>query len=337
MSEEIVTQSPPPEVTETASDVLPAAASARPGELAATAPAERSDRQSQADADPKKQYSRLTPEVSQPPQAKRPRRPKKLAIITLVILVLVLNGTMLGSSLYLRRSTRTAIVVPTASVHNNVSSASVQRTKSTVTASTAGAQPTTLHYVSTALNLEFDYPIDWRVDAAADSSAINLSSGKINFTDYSGVNTSGTISVNIQAKPTDSSDTTFAGQYFSGSELIAADSQMLSYLSPTSVQRKSTNLSYVQNQTFTDPATSRANLDASDLLLVSGRVAFKKGQKITDQDLHSVDPQISAYINDCPEIKCQYAAYAAVTQSTWQNDPNLSKIQDLIKSIRITK
>jgi hypothetical protein len=288
--------------------------------------------QSQVYTDATQQDYAQTSVLAQPSNLNRQRKHRKLALFSLGALVLLVNVTMLTGNVYLSNTIKTAKVVPATTVHNNVSSASVERTKSA-----PSAQPTTLHYVSTALNLEFDYPIDWRVTAAADSSNINLSSGKINFTDYSGVNKSGTISVTIQAKPTDPADTTFSGQYFSGSELIPADSTVLSYLHPTSVQRKSTHLSYVQDQTFADPGSDTTNPNAIDLLLVTGNVAFNKGQTIADHPLNSVDPQISAYINSCPDISCHYRAVAAVTEPTWQKNPNLSKIQDLIVSIRITK
>jgi hypothetical protein len=260
-------------------------------------------------------------EVPKPAPIKRPHR--KLAIISALVVVLLLNGSMTAASLYIRH--KTASMHPTAVIKSTGTAAAPK----TSAKSTETDSPSTLHYVSTSLHIEFDYPVSWRLSASSANNSIDITSEQFAFTDYSGAKKSGTVHIGIDSKDS-------GGQfgYISGEAKIMANSKSLSYKNPTTVQRKVTNLTYALSSTY---KTAEMNAGGADYLLVTGGMAYSKGQFLGDKDYLSTDPQIYAYIESCPETSCRYLATAAATPDTWNTDENLLKIQDLIASIKVTQ
>ena len=249
----------------------------------------------------------------------------------------IFNALLLGMNYYLvhavpQSSSKSAAVSSKQGVVS--SSASPSPTQP----ADAPSQPTTIHYKSTGLNLEFDYPVDWRVSSSTDNTSVSLTSGLVSFTDYEGIKQSGKINMSIAAKSvTPSQFSSFAANaYLTGSELVTGDSIQITYSNPSAVQRKQTNLTYVRDSNFYDKDQRAIDATAANLLMVTGKLAYKQGQTIGSQNYNGVDPQIATSIDQC-HSNCQGPDAAALTPATWDSNPDLKIIKTIIASIRITQ
>lgn len=253
------------------------------------------------------------------------RSKKKIALLGFLILILLANAGMAGASIYLQKNTKP---LPASQASAAAKTTLVPSNNSTVSSTDTAS---TLHYASDALHIEFDYPVSWRLSASAANNSIEMTSEQFTFKDYTGAQKSGTIHLFITAKENNSQ---FG--YISGDSIVTSDSKSLAYKNPTSVQRKVTNETFVFSDTYNyDPSDQPSG--AADHLLITGGTAYSKGQKLSDKDYQSTDPQIYAYIESCPETSCKYLATAATTADQWTGDETLSKIQDVIASIKVTK
>lgn len=258
--------------------------------------------------------------IAQSTEVKNPWFKKKPILVGLLIFVLVGNVSLAAASYYLHGKSKKVSAI------SSVPQMTVKTTPtSPSTGTTSAPVVTTLHYTSSALNLEFDYPVDWRITSTSGDKDIELQSAPIKFTDYTGKPRTGTIQVSIVAKDTGNN---FAS--ITNTSSVIANSLALTYKNPSSVQRRSTNLTFVNSQSADNP-------QAFDAVLITGNLAYHLGQTLANQNYLSVDPEISAYVSSCPEAQCFYQALGSLSYSSWQSNTDLQKIQSLITSMRITK
>jgi hypothetical protein len=184
---------------------------------------------------------------------------------------------------------------------------------------------TTLHYVSQAMGVEFDYPVDWQVGASADNKSIGLSSAPISVKgqDYY---SHAILVVNISdpSSPSDRFD------FFSDDATISWNSEALTYTNPTNLQRKATHMSFISDRTGA----------SSDFIIVTGNLVYSSGQKIGSQDYKAITPHIDAYLFPCnvdPDSHCQGFVTVPITKDQWQNEPTFVKLRQVVASIRFTK
>ena len=194
----------------------------------------------------------------------------------------------------------------------------------------ADVQITTLHYVSKALHVEFDYPVDWRIGGTADDKMLSLTSAPFSIPASDGSKQQGDINLTIA----DPSQEQGSFGIMDDSGTISVNSQALAYTNPSSVQRKSTNIS------FESANSEDAQRGYSDSAFISGNLVYRTGQTVGSQKYLSVTPHIYAYFDPCHvgNGHCQaFGVNVSFNQDTWQNDPNFTKLRNLIKSLRFSQ
>jgi hypothetical protein len=247
-----------------------------------------------------------------------PKRRHRLSKKWLLLLfVLVLNVGVGSANVYLALQPETADAA-SSSVADGSSAATSQKT---AVDTKPGTDVKTLHYVSKPLNLEFDYPVDWRISGSNDNQQLSMSSPPFQFTDTDGKSAAVTLQLNISA----ASPTNYG--FIGDTDVVKADSEPISYSHPTSNQRQQTNLS------FTEYSTSSA--DAIAFLLVTGSYSYHKGDVIGSHDYKKVDPQITMYVDECYAVHCQGLNVGTFDIATFHSDSHMQDAKAIIESLRL--
>lgn len=252
----------------------------------------------------------------------RLRIPHIAIVPTVLVIVGLLNVIAAGANVYVRarqpaavvpKSTATTLIVPKA-------------TKPVTAPSVPAASTSTLHYVSKPLNLEFDYPVDWRIEGSADDKSLSLSSAPFSI-NADGKSWQGVIELSIE-DPKAYGDFSF----FSDTDVITADSEVLTYTSPTSFQRKTSHVSFEGSAPTPDfPAET-------GFIFITGNLSYKQGQLLSSQNYKSIDPHIYAYFNPCHfQVGCQAFTNVAITSDEWHTNPEFVKLRTLLASLRFTQ
>lgn len=242
------------------------------------------------------------------------RRGHTLAIF--ITAVVIVNLTLAGGSgwLYYQKHKPTA-TGQSASLSGNSTSAASKKP--------LPADPSTLHYVSEPLKIEFDYPVDWRVSSSSDNSAISLASAPFQFTTREGKQTKATINISISP-----ASTTPTFPVVNDNDVIVADSESLTYTAPTKQQRSATNISFVNSNSVKDGTIMG--------LFISGSFSYKQGEPVSSKDYKTVDPRIYLSLNDCASELCRQA-YSPdyFTISDWHTNPSFKKAKSIFESLRL--
>lgn len=187
----------------------------------------------------------------------------------------------------------------------------------------ASADVTTLHYVSKPLNLEFDYPVDWRLSSSAANTTIKISSSPFKLTDSTGMTHAATINLSINS----SNENSFSYD-ISPSQPISVDSETLKYSNPTASQRPTTNVSFVGSN---ENAANEINA-----IFVSGNNVYHKGETVDSHNYAAITPQISMNVDLCAGGLCKQALNTATFKlSNWHDGAEFIKARSLIESLRL--
>ena len=249
--------------------------------------------------------------------------PKKRRLLrAVVILVVMLNLGLAGASGWLTfHKPKTAAASTLATSAQPVATGASDKSASTATAKPAG-DATTLHYVSDALKLEFDYPVDWRVSSSADNSSVSLRSAPFHFTSPDGQLLNAALSVTITPVSTASYVVKADDSY-----VITNNSQSLVYSNPTKQQRSTTNVSfasYPENKAGTTTA-----------IFISGNLSYNKGDTVGSKNYKSIDPKVYLELDGCASSGCADVAQSnAFTSSDWQSVPTFQQAKSLFESLR---
>ena len=282
--------------------------------------------------DPITEHPADDPAVTHPDavNVSKPDRPKhrlrKVLLTSLLVLVLLINGAGVYANVYLHNKVLARARAPSVSIK-----LPAPTTSKTVTGQTPSApQPTTLHYVSNALHVEFDYPVDWRIGGTADDKYLSLNSAPFS---VPGTN-SGSVQGDLVLAIADPSQEQGQFGQLNDNDVISADSEPLTYANPTPVQRKSTNISF---DSFSNSDDIQKGL--ARVILISGNLVYRKGQLLGSKSYKSITPHIYAYFDPCGIDGYHCTAYdsTGVSLDTWHNDPNFAKLRDLIMSLRFSQ
>lgn len=244
--------------------------------------------------------------------------PRLALLPTLLVVVCLVNAAGLGANIYVRYR-------PTADAKKPGTTLVIPKTKAPPDNLKAPAATiTTLHYVSNALHVEFDYPVDWRIGGSANDKTLSLSSAPINVSGQEYIS-----KAELVVTITDPSDDGGGLGLISDDYHISSDSEPLTYADPTNFQRKSTHVSFVAN---------RAN-EETQFVFVSGNLTYRKGQLLGSQKYSAINPHISAYLTPCGvnSYHCQGLSVVPITNDAWQNDATFAKFRQLIASLRFTQ
>jgi hypothetical protein len=251
-----------------------------------------------------------------------PSKKKHLARNLLIAGFLVLNlgmGAASADILVINKNKPDAN--PTNQTSSTVAPKNTIPTKQTVAAKTDTPASQTLHYVSKPLDMEFDYPIDWRIDSDSSNKHIEISSPTIDITDSGGKSEKARVQINVDNKyPKD------ILAIVDDSSTIAASSEQIKYQKPTKVQRKSTNLSFA-----TLDGLSKGNITS---LFISGNLTYAPGELVKSKNYKSINPFVSVYFNTCPDGGCHALSLGNTSAEDYKTNPIFTQLRKIIQSMR---
>ena len=164
----------------------------------------------------------------------------------------------------------------------------------------------TKHYTSPRFMLEFDHPADWQAEEAATGDKLSVRSPALQLHDETGQSFTGRIIFMVRNKQQ------ALPEFDAGNAVAVLESQKITYLKPSSVQRAATYISFLQYA-----SASRARLDG---IYVSGDVGYQKNQAIPKADFVPVDPIISLTFIKCTDNACTAeGAPVSIDPALWQD------------------
>ncbi|HSX43591.1 MAG TPA: hypothetical protein VLF59_05930 [Candidatus Saccharimonadales bacterium] len=177
----------------------------------------------------------------------------------------------------------------------------------------------TKHYDSTIYTLGFDYPETWKVTDTA--SKLIVASPAVSLATVNGATVNGHVVVTVQNQ-----QSTIAGYPASGAVEVL-ESQKLSYVQPTPVQRAATYVSYL----------SYAKANGLDTIFVTGDNGYVANQSVPMGDVVKGNPLISVTFESCTSDDCSTGTPTMLTllASKWQGGTLDKQVTALFKSITL--
>lgn len=255
-----------------------------------------------------------------PDSGKKRRRSKgKLLLITVLIVVLLAAG---GASAYYfmgkKSSGTTKQPAKTAATTNTD-----QTSNEPAANSDQSSAAETKTYNSQTFGMSIAYPGDWTPAETKDK--LTITSPVVKLTDATSQTKSGRLVLTVRArqdKPVE----------FTGGAVVAVlDSDKVDYTKPTSTQRGSTYLSYLQFAT----TTTKGGLDG---VYITGDYGYKYGQTVRLAEISKVDPLVNVTFVSCADETCADSAQAPMTISStaWKSDTaNRTVVETMLKSLTL--
>lgn len=190
-------------------------------------------------------------------------------------------------------------------------------------AASAGIATGTKHYTSTTFGLSFDYPKDWSLTEQAGSGKLTAVSPAVRLKAASGSTVQGHVVLTIRDKNQPLTE------FDKGNAVAARESQKINYAKPSSSQRASTYLSFLQ---YASTAAAGTGLDG---VYVTGDYGYQAGQAVPKADFVPVDPVISITFAACQNSQCsgQPGAALTVAASVWDNQQIAKPLADMLMSL----
>lgn len=186
---------------------------------------------------------------------------------------------------------------------------------------------TTKHYDSTAFNLGFDYPEDWKINNEASKLLVTSPAMKLKTPEGTA---SGQVVLAIQPKQTS------LPAFKNGNAIATIPSEKITYLKPSPTQRAQT---YLTPLTYASPAadTPSAGIDG---IYITGDFGYQKGQVAPQVDIVRVDPLISFSFAKCNDQACPASQSVAtpltVAENSWNDKaPYVRAIKTILTSLTI--
>jgi hypothetical protein len=180
----------------------------------------------------------------------------------------------------------------------------------------------TEHHASGYFTLEFDYPKDWKVVDENGSGKITARSPALELKDGSGQTITGQALLIIRNKQQP------MPEFDKGNSIAVRESEKIAYTKPSSVQRGSTYLSFLQFA-----SSKQSQLDG---LYITGDVGYQKDQAIPKADFTPVDPVISVSFVKCTDESCSGEGTAVgISASMWENSAFAKPLKSMLQSLTI--
>lgn len=181
----------------------------------------------------------------------------------------------------------------------------------------------TKHHISTGFSLEFDYPEDWTVTEATDKGRLDLVSPALRLKEASGRKVLAQVAFTIRNKQQPQPE------FDKGNAVAVRESEKIAYTRPSSVQRGSTYLSFLQYASSTQPG-------GLDGVFITGDVGYKVGQAIPKADFVPVDPVVSVTFLTCVNSSCSgEGSPLGITTTMWEDVSFGKPIKSIFQSMII--
>ncbi|HSX45136.1 MAG TPA: hypothetical protein VLF39_03475 [Candidatus Saccharimonadales bacterium] len=244
----------------------------------------------------------------------------KLQPILIILFCIVNVGILAATNVMMRIPKKQASIVSLPTTDSS------KQQVATTTATKATEKPVTKHYTSDALKLDFDYPSDWRITSNPDSTVITISSAQFDADQGGGSTTPARAEITIYAKyPENNPDV-------NNDSIVGANSESLTYKSPTKVQRKVTNLTYILPSTL--PSAIEVASDNLTSAFVSGNLVYKTGDQVNAKTYKRVNPFIIFEVNACDSLCTETQGVVPMAVDTFQNLDYFKTAKDIIASMR---
>ena len=228
-----------------------------------------------------------------PPVGKRPRHMTKITKLAFVCVVLLVIVGIAGYRSYELLETRT-----------QAHAASVKRSTKPSFPSTV-AQPTK-SFSSSAQNVAFKYPADWKVVEDDSTNFIYAESPEMFLTAANGTQVKGKIVMSVYQQ------TPSLPMFSKGTVLAVLPSQIITYTSPATNQQASAYVSFLQYPTTT-------TIGGLDAVYITGNAGYTQGQPVPLSDVQAVTPFVSVTFGQCANATCTGTLDAMTIASTsWQ-------------------
>lgn len=180
----------------------------------------------------------------------------------------------------------------------------------------------TTHYDSSNFNLGLDYPKDWSLSDTSGSGKLTIISPALQLKNAAGQTVSGRIIMSIRDK------TQKLTEFDKGAATAVRDSEKIAYTKPTSTQRGSTYVSFLQY--------ASSNSGSLDGLYITGDNGYQKGQDIPLIDISKSDPVINITFTKCANSKCSdVGTPLSLNQSVWDENNFSKPLRNLLESLSI--
>jgi hypothetical protein len=186
---------------------------------------------------------------------------------------------------------------------------------------TARISTKTEHHVSALFMLEFDYPEDWTVAEETGSGYLTVQSPALQLMPAAGSTTTGRAVFKIRNKQQP------LPEFDAGNAVAVRESEKIDYTKPSSVQRGSTYLSFLQ---YANSA------DGIDGIYITGDTGYQAAQAIPKADFTPVDPVISLTFEKCADSTCTgEGTPMGIAETMWQNTAFATPLKAIFQSLII--
>jgi hypothetical protein len=258
-------------------------------------------------------YSEHKPENPSHARGKSSKSVTKILIIIAAIVALVILGIVLAGHKPKK------VEVKPATIKTEV-----------VAPSTDTSEATLAHYVSNGndLNLDFDYPSNWRISPATNSNTndqtITIDSSLATIVGADGKSSTGKVTMRI--RPVNTGLTELAGNTASAAQA----SVQIAYAKPTAHQFQYPYIDFLHLSSGANPTA------AFEEVLITGNNKFTKDQIVTDTNV-AVDPIITANFYSCTVSACIGSGATAfgINNDAWNNTKIFQQTLGIFKSLQI--
>ncbi len=258
------------------------------------------------------EYLRNLREANDP----KSRKMSTMFMVMLVLLLVLVVG-VLGYLWWSLRSNDTPSPAKKTSQSQQTTALPQQTTQTPKDDKTAGTED----YTSIGLGLSISYPSDWV--QAEKNGTLTITSPAVELTDAEGQSTQGNIVLTVR------NNQTTLPEFNDGSAVAVLASEKLAYAKPSSIQRASTYVSYLQFAA----TTTKGGLDG---IYVTGDSGYKYAQTIPKGDIARVDPKISVGFVSCNGAACGDGAKSTpltISSTSWQDSNQKKTVDTMLSSI----
>lgn len=235
----------------------------------------------------------------------RPKKSHKVRnTLLIILLVLVVFGGGAGAAWYWQQHKQPA-AKPKQSTAQRSQPQSTTSQDTTDSNSTFSKQ--TKEYDASDFGLTLQYPSDWT--PAEQNGVLTISSPNTTLTDATGAQVTGQVVLTVRSKQDNPEE------FAKGNAVAVLASDKVNYTHPTSTQRGSTYISYLQYAA----TTTKGGLDG---VYITGDNGYQYAQNIPKSDIAGVDPLVDVTFVKCSDDACAKGSQTPLTISgkSWTGD-----------------
>jgi hypothetical protein len=242
---------------------------------------------------------------------------KRRLAIKLLIVVIILLVAGVSYLWLLHRSDKNARYTSLYTTIIGRQAAPVSKPKAKLT---SAITTVTKQYTSVNQGLTLNYPANWSVNETTD--VLTIRSTPILLSTLTNKTFTGQVVLTIRNK------TPPLTEFNAGNSVATSESTIMTYVQPTSDQRGSTYLSFLQ---YADSVSG-----SLDGIYVTGNSGFQQGQAIPASDFVPIDPIVSVTFMKCSSAPCSGTNQrVSINPAMWKESAFSGPILSMLESLAI--